>query len=98
MELVFTIVNQSSDATLTRPVLDEIAHALDAYANEDLAPVYGGGYVVRASADDVAAPSECPIYLVDALSNVPGAIAYHSITPEGARCPEPALSMLDVAT
>lgn len=81
MQLSFVLLNQTTHANLTMPVLQQMAAGLDAYVDEDVAPIWGGGYVVRA--DTTFGANECPVYIVDSLPNVPGAAAYHDRTDQG---------------
>lgn len=90
MELAFVIVNESITVDtryggeLTAPILDQIAHALDAYVNEDIAPVLGGGYVVRTgSLDDVKGFNMCAVRIVNTMPDVPNAAALHDRNADG---------------
>lgn len=80
----FTIVDLSTltlseyGGPLTRPVLDEIAGALEEQANVHIAPEWGGSYVVRvAGAESEIQPGEIPVLIRDDLPDAPGAAAYH---------------------
>lgn len=91
MQLGFILINESTitdpqfGGELTAPILQQIADALDAYANEDLAPVLGGGFLVKTGTlTDATGPNTCAVRYVDSLAQVPGAAAYHDRTATGA--------------
>jgi hypothetical protein len=91
MEIAFIVIDESTltgpefGGELTQKILADIAKALDAYANEDVAPVYGGGYVVRpGKLEDADGHDTCAVRIVDGLPNVPGAAALHDRTDTGA--------------
>jgi len=88
MQLAFVIFDQSNSPTLTAEILSTIAQGLDTWLNEDVAPVWGGGYVVRvASAGEEPnsmGPYDCPAIIRPSLPEAPNAAAYHSRTSAGA--------------
>jgi len=88
MQLAFVIFDQSGSTSLTAEVLSTIAQGLDTWLNEDVAPVWGGGYVVRvASAGEEPnsmGPLDCPAIIRPSLPEAPNAAAYHSRTSAGA--------------
>jgi hypothetical protein len=87
----FVLVNQSTTTdpqfggALTTPILQQIADVLGSYANDDVASAWGGSYAVRVGMSDGSdlAPGEAPCYIVDSLTNVPGAAAYHDRQADG---------------
>ena len=89
MNLCFALINQSTVATpygaVTTPILQQLADAITAFANEDVAPVWGGNYGSRVSDGTDLQAGEAPCYFVDNLDAVPGAAAYHDRLPNG--CP-----------
>jgi hypothetical protein len=83
MQTCFVILNQAtkdpSYGPVTSDLLARMAAGLEAQANEDFAPEFGGSAVVRvgSSPTDLGA-GEIAVHLVDDLSQVaPGAAAYH---------------------
>ena len=93
MIMLFAIVNESTSATassafggeLTPEALDEVAKALDIYVNRDVASHWGGNYMVRVADKDNLASGEIVCAIMDAMPDVPQAVAYHSV--DGQACP-----------
>lgn len=92
MQRCFAIVNQSTTTDpafggeLTQQVLAELADALAAYLNEDVAPTQGFSYIVRAAAPDGSdiVQGEAPFYIGDTIDNAPpGVAAYHMAAQDG---------------
>ena len=83
MNFCFVLLDKTTtDAGYGRPnnvILTNIANALEAYLNNDLAPHYGGEYVVRVGSGPTdVLPNEVACNIVDDLSQVaPGAAAFH---------------------
>jgi hypothetical protein len=83
MQSCFVILNQStkdpSYGAVTPDVLSLIALGLEAQANDDFCPEFGGSVAVRVGSSPTdLGPGEIAIRLVDDLSQVaPGAAAYH---------------------
>jgi len=85
----FCLVNRSTTTDpafggeLTDPILQQIADAATAQMNEDIAPIWGGMGVCRIGPADSVVKGEIPVYIDDAIPDVPGAAAYHDRQPDG---------------
>lgn len=79
--LCCVIVNESTIQFdgLTADWLEQCAIACNTQLSRDVAPVYGGTYVVRVGTADTVAPGEMVFAIVDSLPDAPGAVAYHDV-------------------
>jgi hypothetical protein len=81
----FVIVDQSTVDPVPTPVLEQLAAAAEEQLNVDLAPEWGGNYLVRIAphVSDVKR-DEVQSLIVDSLrATAPGAAAYHDRTSDG---------------
>lgn len=82
--MIFVLRNYTSDARLTAPVLTQIAAALEAQANEDISPEWGGGYVVRYEPDTAKTLADNEIEAaILPNTDVAGALGYHATDARG---------------
>jgi hypothetical protein len=98
----FVLIDTSNGAkttngeSLSPAALTKAAAILTVFLNRDVASEWGGAHSVRAgsSITDVL-PTECPVDSQSTLVGVPGAIAYHDVTSDGAPVAYDGVSLSD---
>lgn len=94
--MIFVLRNHANDPRLTEPVLLQIAAALEAQANEDISPEWGGGYVVRYEPDAKSALGDHEIELgIFPNTDVASALGYHAVDARGKPYCKCFLDMID---
>lgn len=86
----FVLLNESGvtdpahGGELTPAILGQIAGALTVYLDRDVAGEWGGNYsVVIGAPADTLVPGDCPVHIVDTITDDPNAAAYHTVTDNG---------------
>lgn len=82
--MIFVLRNHATDARLTPAGLTQIAAALEAQANEDISPEWGGGYVVRYEPDNTKTLADNEIEMgIFPNTDVSNALGYHATDVRG---------------
>lgn len=79
----FVLVNESTGAMVTTPVLEQLANAIELGLNGEFSEEWGGSFMVRVDSLGNVGASETAVNVRD-VSDDPNAAAYHATTPTGA--------------